>query len=229
MKPPWQPRWPTIVVAAGFGPSWRDGALAKTPSATGLRRSIRRAGTAGLASFGCLSAVLLPPLPATTDSLIFTESPFTITELAYPGWDHVGLEVGGWVIESHPGYDYRPTFPMVSGFCWNGTGWNLVAKVNGVHYQHSRGSFIWNSASSAQSGNSGCTSIPISLRFVVAGRPDGALAGEPLVFTLGTLGKPRWSTRRPGQPRRPVRQRAHLLSTVPPSYLSQNSNSAFQP
>jgi len=107
-----------------------------------------------------IAAVLFSFLPAMSDSLIFTESPFTITDLAYPGWDHVGLEVDGWVIESHPGYEYRGMLGLP--LCWNGSGWSLVLRMNGVQYQHCTGSFVWNASDPAQSGNSRWSSIPIS-------------------------------------------------------------------
>lgn len=65
----------------------------------------------------------------------------------YGRWDHVGFEANGWVWESHPGYEYRCF--IVPGIAWDPelNGNVLVATVNGVQYQHSTGSFKWDSCS----------------------------------------------------------------------------------
>jgi len=108
-----------------------------------------------------LAACLLAPASSSAASLIFVESPTTLTDFAYPGWDHVGVEVDGWVYESHPGYDYHPNLPYPPGFCWGITRWVLVANVSGVQMQHTTESFISNSADPGVSGNAAWVSVPI--------------------------------------------------------------------
>lgn len=109
----------------------------------------------------CIAGVLITCVPpaANSASVLFRESegyqPFI------PSWDHVGFEMNGFVWESHPGYEYQG-FPL-SGFAWDPSQGNrvLVPDFPGVQRYHTRGSFEWNSATSATSPTEAFLAIDI--------------------------------------------------------------------
>lgn len=97
-----------------------------------------------LATLSMAAAVLIwAPSFGWGASLLFRDSSGYLDFI--PGLDHVGLEIDGFVWESHPGYDYPGIIPRA----WDpdDSRFMLVLAKSGVQRQHSRGSFRWNSAS----------------------------------------------------------------------------------
>ncbi|RIK77788.1 MAG: hypothetical protein DCC67_12265 [Planctomycetota bacterium] len=87
-------------------------------------------------------------------SLLFRESAGYLDFIGagtLPGWDHVGLEVDGWVWESHPGYDYPGAIfqGILPHFAWDPDEAQHVSVPfeSGVQRHHTAGSFRWNSHS----------------------------------------------------------------------------------